>query len=106
MQGKLFLVDTTSPKSLTSLSSLPHLHICCSFSLLEKPSQFPETESKPHSVLHKGAEHKETGNVEPSYYHLHSDKVSPCFHKSQIALETSLAWMWACLAISNYFGYM
>lgn len=59
MQGKLFLVDTTSPKSLTSISSLPHLHICCSFSLLENPaSSLKQNQSL--TVIHEGAEHKET----------------------------------------------
>lgn len=64
-----------------------------------KSSQFPETESKPHTVIHEGAEHKETVEINagpPITHHLHSDKASPCFHASQIALEwlgCGFAWL-------------
>lgn len=106
VQGQSFLTDTTSPKCLTSISPLPHLHVCCSFSFLENPARsLKQNQSLTLSFPEAPSTRKlcKPGTLLLLIIFL---LTVPCFRASGIALGTSLAWVWIYRTINNDFGYM
>lgn len=96
IQGKLCLIDISSHISLIFIFSpvvtLPHLHVCCSFSFLEEPSGFLKQDQTLTLSFHKALSMitlVKIWNPLP----IHSYKGFSCFHKLQEALEIFPVWV-------------